>query len=587
MLDMRGYTCMSSHKRVRWRVFVISIVMWLLMAAVAALAQNSLSVTRASAFAVSPRVVDLNDDNEQHPATERRRHPLPNRDGQNGQNQDDDARQQNPEPRVKAFPRPSFNGIGANGFAPPDTNIAVGPNHIVETVNLRYAVYNKSGALLVGPKALSALWSPLGAPCGANTGSDPIAQYDKVADRWVVTQMGSTSAPYFECIAVSQTGDPTGSFFLYSFAFNSTLNDYPKFGVWPTATNSAYLATANLFANGQIFSGGQLCAFDRTKMLAGNPTAQGICYAVSDGGYLPSDLDGSTPPVDGTPGYFLTYETLSSLRMYRLAPNFSNPNASTLSVQTPDIPVVSFSEACAPSYTCVSQSGTSQQLDSLGDRLMYRLAYRNFGDHEALVVNHSVANGSSVGVRWYELRRPLTGAFTLYQQGTFAPDSTYRWMGSAAMDQAGDIAIGYSASSSSLFPAMRYTGRFPSDASGTMRTETSLLVGTGSQTGGLSRWGDYSALRIDPSDDCTFWYTNEYQPSNGSFNWASFIGSFKFANCGAPPTPDFSVSASPASQTVVQGQGSPASYTVTVAASGGFTGNVNLSAGVLPSGVSA
>jgi len=126
--------------------------MWLLMAAVAALAQNSLSVTRASAFAVSPRVVDLNDDNEQHPATERRRHPLPNRDGQNGQNQDDDARQQNPEPRVKAFPRPSFNGIGANGFAPPDTNIAVGPNHIVETVNLRYAVYNKSGALLVGPK---------------------------------------------------------------------------------------------------------------------------------------------------------------------------------------------------------------------------------------------------------------------------------------------------------------------------------------------------------------------------------------------------------------------------------------------------
>src|SRR5437588_2704320 len=319
-------------------------------------------------------------------------------------------------------------------------------------------------------------------------------------------------------------------------------------------------------------------------MLAGNPTAQSICYTVSfDGGYLPSDLDGSTPPVDGTPGYFLTYETTSSLRMYRLAPNFSNPGSSTLSAPT-DIAVASFSEACGGG-TCIRHSGTAQLLDSVGARLMYRLAYRNFGDHDALLVNHSVAAGSSVGVRWYELRSPLTGAFTLYQQGTFAPDSTYRWMGSAAMDHAGDIAIGYSASSSSLFPAIRYTGRTPSDMPlGTMRTETSLLVGTGSQTGGLSRWGDYPALRIDPSDDCTFWYTNQYQPNNGSFNWATFIGSFKFSNCGAS-APDFSVSASPASQTVVQGN--PASYTVTVTPSGGFSSPVSLSLSALPAGASA
>src|SRR2546426_4112650 len=165
MLDMRGYTSMSPRK-IRWSGVLIATLVSLLLAAVGASAQNSPSVTKPSAFAVSPRVVDLPDDNEKHPATEHPRHPLPNRDSHNGQNQDDDARQRNPEPRVKAFPRPSFNGIGANGFAPPDTNIAVGPNHIVETVNLRYAVYNKSGALLVGPKALSALWSPLGAPCG-------------------------------------------------------------------------------------------------------------------------------------------------------------------------------------------------------------------------------------------------------------------------------------------------------------------------------------------------------------------------------------------------------------------------------------
>src|SRR5256885_294971 len=157
-------------------------------------------------------------------------------------------------------------------------------------------------------------------------------------------------------------------------------------------------------------------------------------------------------------------------------------------------------------------------------------------------------------------------------------------MGSAAMDQAGDIAVGYSASSSSLFPAIRYTGRTPSDLLGTMRTETSLLGGSGSQTGGLSRWGDYTALRIDPSDDCTFWYTNQYQPNNGSFNWATFIGSFKFSNRGAS-APDFSVSPSPASQTVVQGN--PASYTATVTPSGGFASTVNLSATGLPSGASA
>src|SRR3989442_4194881 len=586
MLDMRGYTCMSSLKRVRWSVFVISIVMWLLMAAVAALAQNSLSVTRASAFAVSPRVVDLNDDNEQHRATERRLHPLPNRDGQNGQNQDDDARQQNPEPRVKAFPRPSFNGIGANGFAPPDTNIAVGPNHIVETVNLRYAVYSKSGALLVGPKALSALWSPLGAPCGANTGSDPIAQYDKVADRSVVTQMGSTSAPYFECIAVSQTGDPTGSFFLYSFAFGSTLNDYPKFGVWPTATNSAYLATFNLFDSGAFFTGADLCAFDRSAMLSGSATANGICYTVSnDGGFLPADLDGATPPLDRTPGYFVNFETLSSLRVYTLAPNFANPNASVLTQVTPDLTVGSFSEACGGA-TCIPQPGTSQQLDSLGDRLMYRLAFRMFGDHEAMVVNHSVATGSTVGVRWYELRAPQssTGTFSVFQEGTFSPaDGTYRWMGSAAMDQAGHIALGYRAWSSSVFPEIRYTGRAPGDPAGTMGTEATLQVGFGSQTGGLSRWGDYTAMRIDPSDDCTFWHSNEYLPSSGSFNWSTFIGSFKFSGCSAGP--NFSISASPASQTVIQGAST--SYSVAVTPSGGYTGTVNLSATGLPSGANA
>jgi len=479
---------------------------------------------------------------------------------------------------------PRFFGVGANGYAPPDPNLAVGPNHIVQIVNVEFAVYSKSGAIFAGyPKTIGSLFSALGGSCTGEWG-DAIVQYDRAADRWLISQLGSFSAPFAECFAVSRTNDPTGTYNLYAYSFGNNLNDYPKIGVWPTSTNSAYTATYNLFLNGGPFVGSALCAYDRAAMLGGAASPASICYTITnDAGYLPSDLDGSTLPPSGSSGVFLTFETLSSLRYYRLSPNFANPGSSTLSAPT-DIAVASFSEACGGG-TCIPQSGTSQLLDSLGDRPMYRLAYRNFGDHDALVFNHSVAAGSSVGLRWYELRSPLAGAFTLYQQGTFAPDSTYRWMGSAAMDQAGDIAVGYSASSSSLFPAIRYTGRTPADALGTMRTETSLLGGAGSQTGGLSRWGDYTALRIDPSDDCTFWYTNQYQPSNGSFNWATFIGTFKFTNCGGAPTPDFSVSASPASQTVVQGN--QASYTVTVAASGGFAGSVSLTAAGIPSGATA
>ncbi len=482
--------------------------------------------------------------------------------------------------------KPRFPGQSADGYAPPDPNLAVGPNHVVQIVNTEFTAYSKSGTIFAGyPKTIGSLFSALGGNCASDWG-DPIVQYDRAADRWVITQLGNSplnAPPYFECLAVSQTNDPTGAYNLYSYSFPTYFNDYPKIGVWPTATNSAYTATYNLFTTSDVLFGVELCAYDRAAMLSGAASPASICYAIAnDLGYLPADLDGSTLPPAGSPAYFLNFETRSSLRLYQLTPNFANPSSSTLSAPM-DIAVDSFFQACA-GIPCIPQPATSQALDSLGDRLMYRLAYRNFGDHDALVVNHSVATATGTGVRWYELRSPLTGAFTVFQQGTFAPDSTSRWMASAAMDQAGDIAIGYSASSTTVFPAIRYTGRTPSDAPGTMRTETSMLEGTGSQTNYLSRWGDYTAMRVDPSDDCTFWYTNQYQPGTGSFNWATFIGTFKFTNCGAP-APGFSVSPSPASQTVVQGN--PAGYTVTVTPSGGFTGNVSLSATGLPSGASA
>jgi len=206
---------------------------------------------------------------------------------------------------------------------------------------------------------------------------------------------------------------------------------------------------------------------------------------------------------------------------FQLSSTFTGPTAIT---------VATYSEACSGGGTCITQSGTSTRLDSLGDRLMHRLAYRNFGSHEALVANHAVTSGSNVGVRWYEIRSP--GATpTLFQQGTYAPDSTRRWMGSIAMDKVGDIAVGYSASSSSIHPSIRYTGRLPGDAVGTLEAENSIIAGTGSQNGGLTRWGDYSALTVDPVDDCTFWYVNQYLKANGSFNWSTRVASFKFPSC--------------------------------------------------------
>jgi hypothetical protein len=550
--------------------------------ATAASAQPVLTINHPSAFAVSQAARDMPDDDNMGPPTNHPHHQLPSRD--DGRSGDDSALQKDKGDDVKAQKNPLFPGLGANGSAPPDPNIAVGPNHIVQTVNTRYAVFNHAGTQLIAPKSLSAIWAALGGACATQNGGDPIIQYDRLADRWVVTQIGSLAAPFLECVAVSVTNDPTGAFFLYSFPFGNNLNDYGKLGVWPTATNGAYLGTYNLFAGGATFVGAQLCAYDRTALLAGAANPAAVCFTINnDGGYLPSDLDGATPPLDGTPGYFLNFETAASLRMFKLSPNFANPALSQITQVSPDVAVSPFSQACGGG-TCIPQSGTTTQLDSLGDRLMYRLAFRMFSNHESLVVNHSVATGTTVGVRWYELQAPVspTASFTLFQQGTFAPDLTFRWMASAAMDQAGDIALGYSASSSTIHPAIRFTGRTPNDPAGTMGTESSLLEGPGSQTAGLTRWGDYTALRIDPLDDCTFWYVNEFLPANGSFNWSTFIGSFRFAGCG---TPDFSISATPASQTVVVGNA--ASYAVAVGALGGFTGTVTLSVSGLPAGAAA
>src|SRR5467141_1313807 len=437
----------------------------------------------------------------------------------------DQALQQLSLPLVSTSPGLDFDGIGADRVAPPDTNGSVGATQFVQIVNVEYAVYNKtSGALLLGPTPIHNIWSGFNGDCANGDGSDPVVLYDKSAQRWVVGQMNIKLNAY--CMAVSTTSDATQSYYRYEFSFGSNTPDYPKLAVWP----DAYYWTANTFSSASAFLGANPCAFDRATMLSGGP-ANAICMQQNPSvdSLLPADLDGTTPPPTGEPNFYLQMVTPSNLNLFKFHVDFTTPANSTFTGPTA-IPVASFSEACGGG-TCIPQPGTTQQLDSLGDRLMFRLAYRNFGDHESLVVNHSVMAGSSVGVRWYEIRSP-NATPTVFQQGTFAPDSQYRWMGSIAMDQSGDIAVGYSASSSSNFPAVRYTGRVPSDPAGTMESENSIIEGTGSQTNGTSRWGDYSGMSVDPADDCTFWYTNEYLTTNGSFNWKTRIGSFKFTSCG-------------------------------------------------------
>lgn len=419
-------------------------------------------------------------------------------------------------------------------YAPPDTVGAVGATQYVQVVNTGLAVFDKATKNVVhGPVPTNSLWSGFGGGCETNNDGDATVVYDRAAGRWIISQFSVSTTPYLQCVAVSQTSDATGAYNRYAFSYgNTAFPDYPKTGVWP----DGYYTTFNIF-NGNSFGGAKLCAYDRAAMLAGTAATQ-QCFQLSTsfGGVLPADLDGSTAPPAGSPNYLVNFGS-NSLNLWKFHVNWTAPSSSTLTGPT-NIPVASFAAACNGG-ACVPQSGVSQKLDSLADRLMFRLAYRNFGTRESLVVTHSVnPNGSSKSpkqqasaVRWYELRNPGTTP-TIFQQSTYAPDSSFRWMGSIAMDKQGNAALGYSVSSSTLHPAIRYTGRLATDALNTMQAEASIIEGGGSQTGSnLNRWGDYSAMSIDPVDDCTFWYTSEYLQANGAFNWSTRIGSFKFAGC--------------------------------------------------------
>jgi len=437
-------------------------------------------------------------------------------------------------PEVKTQNILSFDGINdsqGGGFVPPDTNASVGGTQVVEVVNVAYAVYAKSdGHQIMAPKHLSTFFSPLGGVCATGNLSDPVANYDKAAGRWTISiiAFNNSFSQNAYCIGVSTSDDATGTFHLYSFSYNNVLPDYPKIGVW----SDAYYVTTDSFPNGGFFNGAETCALDRTNMLAGN-AATSVCFQrnTADFALLPADLDGSTAPPSGSPNYQMDLKDSTHLNFYKFHVDFANPNNSTFTGTS--LTVAAYNDVCGNNRNCIPEPAPGEGLDALGNRLMFRLAYRNFGDHESLVVCHSIvpSKGSAKSaVRWYEVRSPGSTP-TIFQQGTVVHPTISAWMGSIGMDKAGDIALGVSGSSSTQKPLIAYLGRVPTDPANAMESPKIVVNGGGVQESSANRWGDYSSMVIDPTDDCTFWYAQEYYKTSGSFNFSTHMNSFKFTAC--------------------------------------------------------
>ena len=451
----------------------------------------------------------------------------------------------------------NFDGIAnPNGYLPPDTNGDIGydpvtgKKYYMQWVNASLAVWDvttQPETLVMGPMNGNLIWSGFGGICETNNDGDPIVLYDHLAGQWMISQFALDfgTPDFHQCIAISETGDPTGAWYRYDFQVSTTkMNDYPHFGVWP----DGYYMSINQFDAATFgWAGGGAVVFEREKMLQGQ-AAQMVyfdLYGVDPnfGGMLPSDLDGPPPPA-GTPNFFAEWDDgtwfggYDALRVWEFHVDWANPANSTFGVAGQPNYIIPTADVdpdmCGFARNCIPQPGGSA-LDAIADRLMYRLQYRNFGDHQTLVGNRTVdADGTDhAGVYWFELRDIGTG-WDMYQEGVYAPDSDNRWMGSIAMDQSGNIALGYSVSSSSTYPSVRYDGRLDGDPLGQMtQGEAEIVAGSGYQEHSSGRWGDYSMMGVDPTDDCTFWYTQEYYAVVGSAPWQTRIGSFRFPSCGA------------------------------------------------------
>ena len=453
-------------------------------------------------------------------------------------------------PRLAPAPAPiaNFDGLDFLNWGagwPPDTNGDVGPNQYIQTINSSVGIYRKSDGLELAAFTLDTLMSQgnFGNVCDTDNFGDPVVLYDSFEDRWVITDFafqvdvnGNVLNPpgAFQCFAVSQNGDPvSGGWNFYSIETAGGLGDYPKFGIWP---DGLYMS-ANMFdyaATGG-FQDVRVWAFNKAQMYAGAPAVQIVTFDAPPAEFtmLPSNarLQAGTPPA-GAPNYFsVVWQFSNAVSVYKFHADWDRISASTLT--GPFISVSPTSWSLAPT-TVPSKSGDN--LDSLRSRLMMQNQYSNISGVESIWNAHTVQGSSTTqaAVRYYQVG--VTGgvvAAATAQASTFNPDTTNRFMPSVAVDRTGNMALGYSASSSALFPAIRYAGWLATDPPNTSSvTETSLIEGTGSQTGNIQRWGDYSAMTLDP-DGCTFWYTNEYYQTSG-FDYQTRIGSFRFPGCSSP-----------------------------------------------------
>ncbi len=474
-------------------------------------------------------------------------------------------------------PTLNFDGVYANpenGDPNPDVNGAVGATQYVQFQNEvglvagsettgNYAVWNKStGSLVFGPYNTTTLWKGFAGPCSTTPSGQTLVLYDQQASVWIVARHiypDNGSGSTVLCLAISQTSDFTAhttkgipKFNRYSYVLtslcptcaNNDEMDSPRLGIWPDAYYMSFNLLANAAPHG--FLGSLVCAFDRNSMIAGSKTpAAPVCFLppTTYESLSPVDLDGPNAPPTGSPNYFMNLGT-GVLNVWQFHVDFTTESNSTFTGPTA-VTLPPFNDACAArGGFCIPQSPTPPPgctpqpncykptlLEAFGDRLMYRLSYRNFGTYESILATHSVnpiSTDAYSSSRWYEIRTPETPA--LYQWGEFDPDNNSRWMPSIAQDDVGDIAIGYNVSSSTMYPSISYTGRLVTDPLGTLEDEVSIIQGTGNEVVN-DYWGGYSSMSIDPTDDCTFWYTSEYYTQQGSKIWNTRIASFVFPGC--------------------------------------------------------
>jgi hypothetical protein len=444
-------------------------------------------------------------------------------------------------------------GIRVN---PPDPNGDVGQHNYIATVNLTFAIYTKTGTLQYGPADIGSLWQGFSVPDCARHAGDEVVVYDEISNRWILTQFTTVGPEYWNCVAVSTTEDPLGSYYRYAFSTGAYFPDYPKYGIM---SDGLYITTREFGPTVEYQIG--VYAINRHQLVEGDPNPTVVSFYLVDGvdplyllgdGILPADQDGKRMPPPHSPEYFAgTMDDdygygapYDALNWFEADVDFAHPASSTFGL-TASLPTAEFDSdfPCAPdARDCLPQPGITdpaQYLDILSyrQRPTFRLQYRNFKSHESLVTNQSVeARPGVAGVRWYEVRSPKNPV--IYQQGTYAPtDGVHRWMGSVAQDKNGNLAAGYSVVNGiDVKPGIRYSGRLASDPLGELsQSEAVLKNGAGVQTTTNSRWGDYTSMSVDPRDDCTFYYMNEYYERDGTpadtRPWQTRIGAFKFPGC--------------------------------------------------------